>query len=260
MRSFFIGTGIVVSLLGLIGVLVAPTQDRRSLLYKAWEHENHDIIKLPRIDSQASHEFLNFRVLALGTSRTWGAGLESRDLAYPTLLSPQAATNLAIRGGGPQIPSTCLSTMVGDAIYDVIILEFFFNADQHLLRLVRRLKHRFPDAIFIFLHIWSPHEFTIKGEQLSKIILRSLHDKFAPDAPDVYNHFSELMAPFQDSDIKYNDASSYADAFIKEAVKEVDGVLLTQQVDTKHPVQFLKTYVPLMFQTDGGHYSELGAY
>ena len=42
----------------------------------------------------------------------------------------------------------------GDEVFDVIVLEFIGPHIQYTLKLVTRLKHRFPDALFVFLDMW----------------------------------------------------------------------------------------------------------
>ena len=100
------------------------------------------------------------RYVTFGASRTWGAGIGSnRFRAYPYLLSVNV-TNLAIRATGPEFPALCAYTMLGDdTIADVIILEFFLDAKNNLLRLAKRLRQRYPHATIIFLRIWGPLQY-----------------------------------------------------------------------------------------------------
>jgi len=98
---------------------------------------------------------LPLRYLALGTSNTWGHGLGERHDAYPWLLSVDA-TNEAIRASGPNYPSVCTESIIGEEIYDVIVLEFFAMANAGLVPLAQRLRRRFPDATIVFLAVWNP--------------------------------------------------------------------------------------------------------
>lgn len=101
----------------------------------------------------------NLRILNFGTSVSWGAGLENRYDSYPYLLNINA-TNLAIRAQGPCFPSVCTQTMVGnEAVYDVITLEFFSRSTQGLLRLAKRLRKRYPQAVIIVIRRWNPLSF-----------------------------------------------------------------------------------------------------
>jgi len=97
----------------------------------------------------------NLRVLTFGMSSAWGAGLENRFDAYPYLLSSQV-TNLAQRATGPNYPSVCTETMVGESVYDVIIIEYLYRAYDGVIPLAQRLRQRFPDATIIFLQIFDP--------------------------------------------------------------------------------------------------------
>ena len=59
------------------------------------------------------------RYLIFGSSISWGAAIPNRFDSYPYLLSKDA-TNLALRANGPNFPSVCTQTMVGDTnVYDV---------------------------------------------------------------------------------------------------------------------------------------------
>ena len=46
--------------------------------------------------------------------------------------------------------------MISDNLYDVVIFEYYQRAREGLPTLARRLKERFPNAIFIFLLNWDP--------------------------------------------------------------------------------------------------------
>ena len=102
----------------------------------------------------------DLRVLTFGASRTWGAGMPDRFDAYPYVLSKDA-TNLAIRASGPEFPSLCTYSMVGDAVYDVIVLEFYMET-RNMMRLAMRLRQRYPNAKIIVLRVWGPMQFTYR--------------------------------------------------------------------------------------------------
>jgi len=108
----------------------------------------------------------DIKYAAFGASVTWGSGIvgDRNKLSYPKLLSPNAS-NLAIRATGPNYPSACTQTMVGDENFDVIILEFFPRAHKGLHPLTRRLRARFPDAIIIILREWSPMDIINQNKQ-----------------------------------------------------------------------------------------------
>jgi hypothetical protein len=104
----------------------------------------------------------HLRFVAFGTSRTWGSGLKDRYDAYPFLLSPNV-TNLAIRAADCEYPSLCTMSMVQDGIFDVILIEYNHVSQdkprKHFQRLAMRLRHRFPNAIIIFIYAWSPFQY-----------------------------------------------------------------------------------------------------
>ncbi len=105
------------------------------------------------------------RILALGGSTTWGAKLESRSEAFPTVLSsllgPEWETvNVAIRATGASLPSQCVQTMITDAGYanqefDVILLEYSLNGLQNMQYLVKRLRRRYPKATFVYVDLYA---------------------------------------------------------------------------------------------------------
>jgi len=74
--------------------------------------------------------------------------------AYINLLSPRAL-NLAIPAGDVEYPSLCLSSLIGNQTFDVIVVES--KQDSHLLpflhRLLVRLRKRFPNAPIVFVSV-----------------------------------------------------------------------------------------------------------
>jgi hypothetical protein len=72
---------------------------------------------------------------------------------YVKQLSP-TALNLGLRATQADYPSLCLHSMIGDQVFDVIILEFCpFRGKEHqdFERLAKRLRARFPSAVMIYL-------------------------------------------------------------------------------------------------------------
>ena len=112
------------------------------------------------------------RILTLGGSVTWGAGIgiKNREDAYPFRLQNEhghLVTNLAIRGTSSEYPSQCITSMLKkehskesnsydpNNPFDVIIFEFSINGMRGLRLLVQRLRERFPDALFIYVEMFS---------------------------------------------------------------------------------------------------------
>ena len=50
----------------------------------------------------------------------------------------------------------CIDQMIGDNVYDVIVLDLFHEADESLLNLTRRLNHRFPVATIFNMRQFFP--------------------------------------------------------------------------------------------------------
>ena len=126
----------------------------------SWIIQNFDgdSINSRSLRGDPESDYQDLRFATFGTSRTWGSGLHDRFQAFPYLLSPHV-NNLAIRAAGPDIPSQCTATMLGDSMVDVILLEYSFTASDALVRLAHRLRQRFPKATIIFLDIWVPFQF-----------------------------------------------------------------------------------------------------
>jgi hypothetical protein len=98
-------------------------------------------------------------ILSLGSSHTWGAGLEDRrKQSYPFLLGEPGGhvVNLALRATGADYPSVCLQSMIPDSNinFDVITLEFRSCGDGSFEFLLKRIRERYPDAVIIFVHLW----------------------------------------------------------------------------------------------------------
>jgi len=106
-------------------------------------------------------------ILALGGSVTWGALLSDRQDAYPWLIGkayntnfgiPCVVDNIAMRATGAHYPSLCLETMIPESAtksYDIILFDFVMNGTDGFPLLLKRLRQRYPDAVVVYVHIWS---------------------------------------------------------------------------------------------------------
>jgi len=56
----------------------------------------------------------------------------------------------------------CIDQMIGDNVYDVIVLDLFHEADESLLDLTRRLNHRFPEATIFDMRQFFPGDLGFK--------------------------------------------------------------------------------------------------
>jgi len=112
----------------------------------------------PMKDSQLERPI---NILAFGGSVTWGSTLEDRYRAYPYMMGAphiDHVDNMAMRATGADYPSLCLESIIPDAEtknYDVIMFDFVLNGTDGFPLLLKRLKTRYPDAIIIYVHIWS---------------------------------------------------------------------------------------------------------
>lgn len=101
-----------------------------------------------------------YNILTLGGSTTWGATIPDRIInSYPSILGkrPNRVKNAAIRATGAGYPSYCVETIVGEENeqYDIILLEYSLNGIEGLELLIKRLRNRYPDAIIIYVHLYS---------------------------------------------------------------------------------------------------------
>lgn len=152
------------------------------------------------------------RFATFGTSFAWGSLLKNREEeAFTWLLSPNAS-NYAIPATGSEYPAKCLSSMIGDKVFDVIVLEFAMRVNASTLALARRLRQRFPDALIINLKVWTPY--TVKSRHREQDLREigtdagfsetMLHDenfhKYLKD-----NNIVDLYLGFRDQTLDYTD-------------------------------------------------------
>ncbi|CAB9498017.1 expressed unknown protein [Seminavis robusta] len=100
----------------------------------------------------------SIRYLTFGSSSTWGEGLDDpHTQAYPWRLSP-TVHNVAARVGGISLSAICTQSIVGEGIYDVIVMEMIEGVTdvEAVMQLARRIRQRFPIAKLVFVRLWSP--------------------------------------------------------------------------------------------------------
>jgi len=166
----------------------------------------------------------NLRFLAFGTSKTAGSGVNNLSDTYPYLLSSEA-TNLAIRSSGPNFPSICTQTLVGDKTYDVIMLEFFDEVTTGLKQLAQRLRQRFPHATIIFIQLMYPGLLLYRDE-IS--MYEWLEEKGFPIMERVGMKLREELKATSSSDWKglNKDAVLYKRAYVEDVATSVGGYIL----------------------------------
>ena len=67
--------------------------------------------------------------------------------------------NYGLRATGPNYPAACISSMIGEQAFDVIVLEYFLRGPEGLMTFALRLRERFPNAIIIMTKLWGPYQF-----------------------------------------------------------------------------------------------------
>jgi len=153
-----------------------------------------------KLRNEPEVDISQLRYLTLGASATWGATLPDRTTGYPYQLSPNV-TNLAVRASGPNFPSICIESMVGDEnIYDVIILEYLMPCFEGLDKLAIRIRQRFPDAIIILNMMWIPTLLTgkgINGEDTSFNEIWRKHGFLRPITPEHISTITSEMASLE---------------------------------------------------------------
>lgn len=110
-----------------------------------------------------SNKKKSLNILTLGGSTTWGARLPKRTQAYPNVLGQlggHTVVNKAIRATDAQYPSLCIRSMLEEKDeenleYDVILFEYSINGPSGIDTLVKRLQYRYPDAMLIYVHLYS---------------------------------------------------------------------------------------------------------
>jgi hypothetical protein len=101
-------------------------------------------------------------ILSIGSEHTQGSSLANQYDAYPYLIGHpfhNHVDNLSFRPSSADFPSMCLESVSvrGDyrASYDLVLLDFNLNGSDGLPLLVKRLRERYPDAILVYVGLWS---------------------------------------------------------------------------------------------------------
>mmetsp|Transcript_20092 Transcript_20092/g.31031 ORF Transcript_20092/g.31031 Transcript_20092/m.31031 type:complete len:593 (-) Transcript_20092:88-1866(-) len=118
----------------------------------------------PKKPAGLKKNIADLRIACFGDSDVWRAiSFNSREGEYvmdyrktrfdatATYCSKIGADNYAFPSKGPNYAATCLETMIGDNLYDVLIVDFALNSPTQSDHLFRRLRQRFPQATIIQL-------------------------------------------------------------------------------------------------------------
>jgi hypothetical protein len=197
-----------------------------------------------------------FRVAVFGGSDAWGTGPESRFKAYPYLVSP-TVDNFAHSSMGPNYFSVCTESVVGDdAMYDVIIIDYWLRYFEGLDELARRLRQRYPHAIMIFVRTWGPLHFKRKSSEDSNDI-QSLGQWMYKMGLKNANTATLNKAIKDDTGYWYLPDRSKADSAIKNIADSVKGYEFTfSQRETGK--QTLIDFMGFFDEHSHAHTSELG--
>jgi hypothetical protein len=179
-------TILIVVVCAFIGLMSQQNILHRSLHKGHEEGElNHDETTPLSFPHQQHQLRKNLNILTLGGSITWGAAIPDKQKAYPYMfrdLDGHSVTNLAIRGTGADYPASCITSMLNDAEnddsqnydpnvpFDVIIFEFSINGINGFELLFKRLKERFPDALLIYIDLWSLSRSQIDSSEARKMV------------------------------------------------------------------------------------------
>ena len=195
------------------------------------------------------------RIAVFGGGNAWGVGLEPRFKAYPYLLSP-TVQNFAHTSQGPNYFSVCTETTVGeDAMFDVIIFDYWLRCFEGLDELARRIRQRYPHAIMIFVRNWEPVHFKRKSNEHStdKDDIQSLTQWKKENGHDGKHLQAVIRAIQNDPGYWYLPAHGQADTYIQNTAKSVKGYefTFTQRATGK------ETLIDFMGYFDGNHHSHV---
>lgn len=131
-----------------------------SILLKETENNDDNLNMMSKVGTDRVHN-----ILTLGGSNTWGSKLEERRDAFPHVLNylkQHKVTNRAIEASGSFYPSICIESFLknsddnnDDTEYDVILMEFSMSGFHNFDILIKRLQYRFPNAVFVYVHLYS---------------------------------------------------------------------------------------------------------
>lgn len=200
---------------------------------------------VPKNDSEV-------RYLTFGTYDTHGHGLGNFTKAYP-YLSSQDVHNAALHLGGPALGAVCTQSMTGQGIYDVVVLDFSKQLGQGFQVLARRLRNRFPNALFIILRRWSPEHishYPLNGTQVDATTW--IKERNIPSF-----HTQNFLDAFNTTDPQDWIYSHRKDAFLSRVVEQIDARLV-ELPKPKSAATALVDFMDLFHATALGALSERG--
>jgi hypothetical protein len=205
-------------------------------------------------DEEASRRQLagrqGLRYAVFGSSIAWGAGLASRFEAYPYQLSPKV-DNYATYAGGPNFPAVCTETLVGDQrTYDVIVIDYFLRAPEGIGFLATKIRKRFPDAVIVFLKIWTANMLRRKLPDGSGYeTLQAFQDRLLSYGFD--NGSLDLISALQNDNAQWIfPPNAIANDAIQQAANSVNGFIHEMDQCGGDAKQFLINYLYLYDNSD----------
>jgi len=192
------------------------------------------------------------RYVAFGTSVTFGSGVDPEKDAYIQLLG---GTNLAIRASDPSYPSICTQSMIGDAIYDVIIVEYDRRYGMGLNALIKRLRERFVDATIIVTNVWTYMNVNVIDENNDTIPFRNwlIENGFEKNTP-------EALAFVKDSNVRFEFSPSRVPqrkAYMDELVRDYNVKMFSWSTKSANLKFLILRFMPLYLE-DFVHWSKTG--
>lgn len=207
--------------------------------------------------SVVEHDLSKLRYIAFGTSVTYGSSIDRDKEAYIKVASNGKGRNLGIRASDPSFPSICTQSMIGDEMYDVIIVEYDRRYDMGLNPLVKRLRQRFVDATIIVVNIWTFMNVNVVDE----------NDKFVDsfrgwlkmnEMPD--QNTPETVEFVRNSTVRFRfdtNRLEKRDAYMNELVRDYNVKLLSWPWGSGNIKPLLLRYLPL-YAEDFVHWSASG--
>ena len=145
-KSYYILASLSFVLLIVRNNVLLSNETLHRYLASDWEENVRNGEVLPESAVNLTCLEKKFRFLVIGGKTSTGYGLASRDESFPAHLC--GADVIAEEGISPLAVSSCLKNLVGDTVYDVILLDLFEVADEYLHVIMKRLRNRYVNGYF----------------------------------------------------------------------------------------------------------------
>lgn len=250
----------VVAVMAMLAVVRFPNDRRRR---RTMQTRRRLSFEYSDFQDEEYYNEKDLRLVTFGTSRGYGSGLA--DPAKQCFTGLLNGTNLAIRASTADYPALCAYSMLQEEVYDVIIIEYLPQSYSHtresLTELGKRVRQRFPDALIIYVDIWSNHQFHVRmpGNNLKtpfalaekKAIARGLKGKDRQSMIETATEYKQTPWIF------HNEEDSN---WLREAVSRppIDAQVLTiKRPEKGAEFQAFKEMIEF-YLDDGIHFSNFG--